>query len=152
MNRLVAPVLYASGFVSVAVGVVVMLSYIVYAIGFDNLTTPYANGDVAGACASLVVGGLVFGLIGRLLVLLERLRRRTVFDPLRRCALPYVTVTILAILLITTYENQAANGVSVFYGFAVICFLTASIAALTDALNLSLERRRFDRAGSGANP
>ena len=129
-----------------------MLSYIEYAIVLENLTTLYANGALAGALAILVVGGFVFALIGRLLVLLERLRRPTVFDHLRRCALLYVTVAILAVLLITTYETQAASGVSTYFGVAVICFLTASYAALTDALILPLERRHFERAGSDANP
>lgn len=150
--RLVVPVLYALGFVPVAVGVAVVLAYVEYGIGFDNLTTLYANGDVAAATVILAVGGVVFGLIGRLLVWLERPRRPTARDHLRRCALLYVMLGSLGILLVTTYESQAANGASLFYGFAVVCFLIASYAALIDALILSRERRHFDRAVSGGNP
>src|SRR5918998_149385 len=84
--RRMAPILYAAGLVPVMIGDMVVLSFVEDRIGFDNFTTFRYNGDVAAVASILVIGSLVFGLLGHTLVLLERLRTPTVRDHLRQCA------------------------------------------------------------------
>jgi Trk-type K+ transport system membrane component len=141
--------LYAAGFVPVMVGTVVVLSLVEDRIGFDNFTTFRYNGDVAAAASIFVIGGLIFGLLDQTLVWLERLRTPTVHDHLRHCAVLYVFMGTLSVLLVATYERLAAHGVSLGYGLAVVGLSTAGYAVLIDALLLLRHRRRSDYVDSG---
>ena len=124
--RFASPFLYAAGFVLVMIGDVVVVSFVERVFGFygqdggsPNFTTFRYNGDVVGAVATLAIGGVVFGLLALALVRLERLGGPTVGDHLRHCTALYVILGTLVILLLVTYENQAAHGVSPGYGVAV---------------------------------
>ena len=147
--RFVAPILYAVGFVPVMIGTIAVVSLVEDQIGFDNFTTFRYNGDVACAAAVLIIGGLVFGLLGQTLVWLERLRTPTFRDHLRRCAVFYVTMGALSVWLAANYEELAAHGVSLGYGLAVIGFFISGYAVLIDALLLLHHRRRPGYVGSG---
>jgi hypothetical protein len=147
--RLVAPILYAGGFVPVMIGTIVVVSFVEVQIGFDNSTTFRYTGDVAAVASILVIGSLVFGLLGQTLVLLERLRTPTFRDHLRHCAGLYLFMGALSVWLVATYEELAAHGVSLGYGLAVVGFFTAGYAVLIDALLLLHHRRRSDYADSG---
>ena len=141
--RFMAPVVCAMGFVPVTVGVIVVLSVIEKTIWFDNFTTLRYNGDGAAAASVLLFSSLVFGLLSKILVWLEGLHTPTLQDHLRHCVALYVLVGTLVVLLVATYENQAAHGVSLGYGMAVVALFTANYAILLDALNLLRHRRHF---------
>jgi cytochrome c oxidase subunit IV len=141
--RFAAPLLYAIGFVPVIIGVMVVLSVIEKTIWFDNLTTLRYNGDVAAATSVLLIGGLEFGLLGNILVWLEQTHAPTLQDHLRHCVALYVLAGSLVFLLVATYENQAAHGVSLGYGTAVVALFTASYAIVLDAAVLRRKRRHF---------
>lgn len=154
--RGVAPFLYAAGFVVTIIGVMATLSYAERTVGFydrdggsSNFTTLHYNGDVIGAATTLIVGGVVFGLLAVALLRLERLRRPTVRDHLRRCTALYVIGGTLMILLFATYEEQAAYGVSLGYAVAVGGLFTVGYAIAIDALVLWWQRQKCVRAGFG---
>ena len=147
--RFIAPILYAAGFVPVMVGVIVVLSLVENRMGFDNFTTFRYNGDVAVVASILVIGGLVFGLLGEIFVWLERLRTPTVRAHLRHCAALYVFMGTLGVWLVANYENLAAHGVSLGYGLAVVGLFTAGYAVFIDALLLLRQIRRSGFVESG---
>jgi Trk-type K+ transport system membrane component len=120
-----------------------------FVIGFDIFTPFRYNGDVVAAATILVIGGFVFGLLGKTLVWLERLRTPTFPDHLRRRAVLYVFMGILSFWLVTSYEHLAAHGVSMGYALAEVGFFTAGYAVLMDALLLLRHRRRSDYVDSG---
>jgi hypothetical protein len=154
--RVAAPFLYVAGLVVVMMGVMAALSFAERTVGFyewdggsPNFTTLHYNGDAVGAAATLVIGGVVFGLLALLLVRLERLRRPAIRDHLRHCTALYVILGILVILLLATYEDQAAHGVSLGYAVAVVAFSTVGYAIAVDALVLWRQRQRCVRASFG---
>jgi hypothetical protein len=147
--RTAAPILYAAGFAPGIVGTIVVVSVIETTIGFDNFTTFHNYGDVATTASAILIGTLVFGLLDRVFVWLEQLRRPTVRDHLRHCVVMYTILLILAVKLIATYESSAAYGISLGYGLAVTAFFIVGYAICVDAAILSLQRRRFDRASLG---
>lgn len=147
--RFVAPMLYAAGFVPVMIGTVVVLSFVENRIGFDNFNTFRYNGDVAAAASIIVIGGLIFGLLDQTLVWLERLRTPTLRDHLRHCAVLYVFMGTLSLLLVATYGRLAAHGMSLGYGMAVVGVFTVGYAVSIDALLLLRHRRRSDYVDSG---
>ena len=151
--RFTAPFLYAAGFVLVMIGDVAVLSFVERTTGFygqdggsPDFTTFRYNGDVVGAAATLVIGGVVFGLLALALVRLERLGGPTVGDHLRHCTALYVILGTLVILLLVTYENQAAHGVSLGYAVAVVAFFAVGYAITIDALVLWWQRRKHVQA------
>jgi len=154
--RAVAPLLYAAGFALVMLGAIAAVTLAERTIGFydqsgtPNLTTIRYNGDVAGAVAVLLLGGVVFGLIARALVWMEGLCGSTLEDHLRHCTAHYVVLVALAILLLATYENQAANGMSLGYGVGVAALMTVGYAIVIDALTLWWQRRKHARPSLGA--
>ena len=148
-----APFIYAAGLVLVMVGDIAVVSFVERTIGFYdrdgdsiNFITLRYNGDVLGAAATLVIGGVVFGLLALALVRLERLGEPNLGDHLRHCTALYVT---LVILLLVTYENQAAHGVSLGYGMAVVAFFAVGYAIIIDALVLWRQRRKYVQVSSG---
>lgn len=154
--RVLAPFLYAAGFVVVMMGVMAALSSAERTVGFygrdggsPNFTTLRYNGDVIAAAATLVIGGAVFGLLALVLVRLERLRRPDLRDHLRHCTALYVILGTLVILLPATYEGQAAYGVSLGYAVAVVAFFTVGYAIAVDALILWRQRLRYSRDALG---
>jgi magnesium-transporting ATPase (P-type) len=158
--RGVAPFLYVTGVALVLIGIISAATFVEFNVGFWNdkpglqpadLTTIRYNGDVVGAAATLVIGGLVFGLLALVLVRLERLRRPAIRDHLRHCAALYVILGTLLILLLATYENQAAHGVSLGYAVAVVAFFTVGYAIAVDALVLWRQRQRYVRASFGTS-
>jgi len=96
-----------------------------------------------------VIGGFVFGLLDLVLVWLERLRAPTLSGHLRHCAILYVLLGTLVVILIPTYENWAAHGVSLGYGLAMTAFFAVGYAISMDATILALQRRRFDHISLG---
>ena len=154
--RAAAPFLYAAGIVLVMIAVMVVLSFVESTVGFydrdgealDFIALRY-NGDFIGVAATLVIGGVVFGLLALALVRLERLGGPTVGDHLRHCTALYVILGTLVILLLVTYENQAAHGVSPGYGVAVVAFFVVGYAITIDALVLWWHRRKYVQAISG---
>lgn len=151
-----APFLYAAGFVLVMIGGIFAVSFVERTIGFYgqdggslNFTTLRYNGDVVGVAATLVIGGVVFGLLALVLVWLERLHAPTIGDHLLHCTALYVILVTLVILLLVTYENQAAHGVSVGYGVAVAAFFTVGYAVIVDALVPWWRRRNYVQTSSG---
>ena len=154
--RAVAPFLYAAGLVVVMIGVMAALSFAERTVGFygrdggsPNFTTLHLNGDVIGAAATLVIGGVVFGLLALMLVRLEGLRGPTIRDHLRHCTALYAILGTLMILLLATYEDQASYGVSLGYAVAVGGLLTVCYAIVIDALILWRQRQRCVRGGFG---
>jgi hypothetical protein len=152
----VAPFLYAAGLVIVMMGAMAALSFVERTVGFyerdggsPNFTTLHYNGDVVGATATLVIGGVVFGLLALMLVRLERLHRPAIRDHLRHCTALYVILGTLMNLLLATYEDQAAYGVSLGYAVAVGALFTVCYAIAIDALILWRQRQRCARAGFG---
>jgi hypothetical protein len=148
-TRAAAPFLYAAGIVLVMIAVMVVLSFVESTIGLydrdgetlDFITLRY-NGDLIGAAATLVIGSVVFGLLALALTRLERLIAPTIGDHLRHCTALYVILATLVILLLATYENQAAHGVSLGYGVAVAAFFTVGYGIVIDALVLWWQRRK----------
>jgi hypothetical protein len=53
------------------------------------------------------------------------------------------------VLLLVTYENQAAHGVSLGYGVAVVALFVVGYAIVIDALVLWRQRRRYVQVSSG---
>jgi hypothetical protein len=149
LARFLAPILYTAGFVPVMIGTISLVSYIEGLIGFDNFTTFRHNGDVAAAASVLVIGGLVFGLLGGALLRLEGLQRSTFRDHTWHCMVLCVFMATLGVWLVATYEHLAAQGVSLGRGLAVIGVSSAGYAILIDALLLLHQRRRSDLANSG---
>lgn len=156
--RFIAPVLYAAGFVPVMIGTIAALSFVERSIGFDDyssglsladLTTFRYNGDIAGAVATLSIGGSVFGLLSLDLLRLEQLRQVTALDHLRHCAFFYATLVLLGFWLMTAYENQTTHSISLGYGVAAGSFLTAGYAILVNALILFSRRRRSNHVNLG---
>ena len=154
--RAVAPFLYTAGLVVVMIGVMAALSFVERTVGFydrdggsPNFTTLRYNGDVIAAAATLVIGGVVFGLLALVLVRLERLRRPDIRDHLRHCTALYVILGTLVILLPATYEGQAAHGVSLGYAVAVVAFFTVGYAIAVDALILWWQRLPYSRDALG---
>ncbi len=151
-----APFIYAAGLVLVMVGDIAVVSFVERTVGFydrdggsPNFTTLRYNGDVIGAAATLVIGGVVFGLLALVLVRLERLGEPNIGDHLRHCTALYVILVTLVILLLVTYENQAAHGVSLGYGVAVAAFFAVGYAIIIDALVLWRQRRKYVQVSSG---
>ena len=152
-----APFLYAAGFVLVMSGDVAVISFVERTIGFwndkrglqpaDLITLPY-NGDVVAAAATLVIGGVVFGVLASVLLRLERLHGPAIGDHLRHCTALYVILATLMVLLLATYE-KAAHGMSLGYGVAVVAFFTIGYAILIDASVLWWQRRKYVQASSG---
>ena len=154
--RGVAPFLYAAGFIMVMMGDMAAVSFVERAIGFyeldggsANFATLRYNGDVIVAVATLIIGGAVFGLLALMLVRLERLHRPAIRDHMRHCVALYVILGTLLILLLATYENQAAYGVSLGYAVAVVAYFTVGYAIDVDALVLWRQRQRCVRASFG---
>jgi hypothetical protein len=153
--RVVAPFLYAAGLVVVVMGVAAALTFAERTVGFydrdggsPNFTTLYYNGDVVGAAATLVIGGVVFGLLALVLIRLERPGEPTVGDHLRHCTVLYVILGSLVLLLLVTYENQAAHGMSLGYGLAVVAFFVVNYAVIINALVLWRQRLRYVQTSS----
>ncbi len=151
---IMSPFIYAAGLVLVMIGDIILVSFVERIIGFYDrdgdplkLITLNYNGDVIGAVATLVIGGLVFGLLASAFVRLEGLRRPTFQDHLRHCAALYVILGTLVALLLVTYENQAAHGASLGYGVAVVTPFVAGYAIVIDGL--VLWRRRYVQVSSG---
>ncbi len=156
--RVVAPFLYITGVAPVLIGVISVATFVEFNVGFWNdkpglqladLTTIRYDGDVIGAAATLVIGGVVFGLLALMLVRLERLRRPAIRDHLRHCTASYVILGTLMFLLLATYEDQADYGVSAGYAVAFGGPLTVGYAIGIDALVLWRQRQRRLRAGFG---
>jgi hypothetical protein len=147
--RFVTPIAYAAGFVPVMIGAIAVISFVEDRIGFDNFTPFRYNGEVVSATTIPVIGGFVFGLLGKTLVWLERLRTSTFRDHLRRRAVLYVFMGTLSFWLVASYEHLAAHGVSMGYALAEVGFFTAGYAVLMDALLLLHHRRRSDYVDSG---
>ncbi|HKH11782.1 MAG TPA: hypothetical protein VKA73_11655 [Rubrobacter sp.] len=118
-------------------------------IQLADLTTLRYNGDVLAATSVFVLGGLVFGVLSLALSRSERAAVPTVLDHLRRCAVLYALLCGLVILLTVSYENQAAHGVSLGFGLAVIVCLAAAYAVLIDVLVCAWSRRRPPATSSG---
>ena len=151
--RAAAPFLYAAGLVLVMISVMVVLSFVESTIGFYDrngealdFVTLRHNGDVIVVAATLVIGGVVFGLLALALVWLERPIAPTIGDHLRHCTALYVILATLVILLLATYENQAAHGVSLGYGVAIAALFTVGYAIVIDALVLWWQGRKQVRA------
>jgi hypothetical protein len=154
--RGVAPFLYVAGFILVMMGDVAAVSFVERAVGFyerdggsANFTTLRYNGDVIVAVATLIIGGAVFGLLALMLERLERLHRPAIRDHMRHCTALYVILGTLVVLLLVTYENQAAHGVSLGYGVAVVALFVVGYAIVIDALVLWRQRRRYVQVSSG---
>ncbi len=154
--RGVAPLLYAAGFVMVMVGDMAAVSFVERTIGFyerdggsPNFTTLRFNGDVIVAVATFIIGGAVFGLLALMLERPERLHRPAIRDHMRHCTALYVILGTLVVLLLVTYENQAAHGVSLGYGVAVVALFVVGYAIVIDALVLWRQRRRYVQVSSG---
>ncbi len=139
-------------------GDVAVISFVERTIGFWNdkpglqpadLITLRYNGDVVAAAATLIIGGVVFGGLASVLLRLERLNGPAIGDHLRHCTALYVILATLMVLLLATYENQAAHGLSLGYGVAVVAFFTIGYALLIDALLLWWRRRKYVQASSG---
>ncbi len=82
-----------------------------------------------------------------LLLRLERLKRPTLLDHLRRCALLHSLVLLLCPLLVNFVDLGDFGGGG---AVAIIVFMAAAYAAMVDTLVLFITRRRFDRRGGGA--
>ena len=156
--RVVAPFLYALGLFSVLVGTISVVTFAERRLGFWNdkpgiqladLTALSYNGDLLVVTTILLLGGTVFGALALALPRVERLAAPTVLDHLRHCALLYALLCGLVFLLTVSYANQAAHGISLGYGAAVVVFLTAGYATLIDALVWVWSRRRFPPTSSG---
>lgn len=160
----VYPIFHAAGMVFVFVSIWSVLSFVEYNVGFhdfesgiglDNFTTIHANGDIVAAVAILVIGGMVFGVLGRTLMWLERLHRPTVWDHIRYCIVLYVISGFLGIILISAYEanfgaSVPAGSLTAGYIATILCFLIAGYAIFLNALMLMRKRHRNSANSGGA--
>ena len=154
-TRSLAPLLYAAGEVVVVAGVVKTMVLVEGAIGFENFTTLYLQGDVATIAAISLIGGVVFGALAGTLVRLEDPRPSGIRDHLRHCLLLYAAIALSVVLLVENYNANyggAASGVSGGYVIALLVSLTASYAVLIDALILVRAGRRSFPSTAGESP
>ena len=156
--RGVAPFLCALGLFPVLVGTMSVVAFAERRLGFWNdslgiqladLTTLRYNGDLLVVMTIFLLGGVVFGVLASVLLRLERLHGPTIGDHLRQCTALYVILATLVVLLLATYENQAAHGVSLGYGVAVVALFAIGYAILIDALLLWRQRQKYVRASLG---
>jgi hypothetical protein len=156
--RAMAPFLYALGLFPVLVGTMSVVTFAERRLGFWNdspgiqladLTTLRYNGDLLVVMTIFLLGGIVFGVLASVILRLERLHGPAIGDHLRHCTALYVILATLVVLLLATYENQAAHGVSLGYGVAVVALFAIGYAILIDALALWQQRQRYVRASLG---
>lgn len=131
-TKLATPVVYAIVFVLTAfLSITVLFEY-----DFSSLPL------IVFWALPMLLFALSFGVFGWGLLLLERLRRPTVLDHLRRCALLYVTlIPIASVLLLAIHSGNADAG----YAIVLAVVLSAIYAIFVDALILFVARLRSGR-------
>lgn len=158
--RLADPVLHAAGIVPVMLASLVVVSFVERSIGFGDYapgfvladaTTLRYNGDVVIVAVIVVLGGLVFSGSSRILVWLEGLRTPSLKDHLRHCFVLYAVLGLLSIYLVASYQNSAANGISLGYFLAATCCFVTGHAVLINGLTLVMQRRRVSHQSHRSN-
>jgi hypothetical protein len=155
----VIPMLYAIGVVPVAIGVLWVLLFVEYRIGFyspepgfglDNLVTLYFNGDVAGAVAIVAIGAPVFALLGWGLGRLGGVQQPTLGDHLCRCAFLYAFVVILGAMFAVELARNLALGKPMYEVPLVVgIWLVAGFGIFMDAVVLLLKRQHAQHTEHG---
>ncbi len=151
VKLLISPSLYFAGVVPVAVGIFVVFGTMEYGgrleqygellYRYDNVTPSV---DEVGLAFILVIGGLVFGLLGRTLISLERLGCPKLTDHLRRCTCFYLFLVIATPMLIQeSVKAYRVPGYPPPEFLSQVAWLLAGCAILMDAL-LLVWRRRFN--------
>lgn len=92
----------------------------------------------------LLVFGVVFVAVNRLVMRLEDSQRLTILDHFRRCAFLYAAFALLGVLLLAFWDTDAGPE----YGAALLIFLCSGYAILLDALVPLCGRRRLRNIGS----
>lgn len=146
---LVNPFLYFAGMLPVVVGVAVAFSSIEYGGILYEYVEPLYRYDEIGLAPIIVIGGLVFGVLGWALVLMERLRCPKFIDHLRHCGYLYTFFAILNAVLIPDYLEGLRSGYPGVETQGQVVWLVAALGISVDALVLFWRRRRFERVESG---
>lgn len=156
MRLFVLPFLYFASMVLVVTGIFVMFYAMEYGgplhphveplYRYDEMTSRI---DEIVLAVILVIGGLVFGLCGRLLLLMEGRRPPTFVDHLRRCAYLYVFFVILSAVLIPNYVEGVRAGYPGVETQEEVVWLVAAYGIVVDALMLAWRRWRLERLEPG---
>lgn len=107
---------------------------------------------IAGAfLTTLLVFGVLFGGLGRLLLRWERVSMPGLIDHLRRCALLYGALLLLGSMFFWAVEFPPSSDVGFGYGVALLTFLCIAYSIVLDAALVFLERRRYARTDLGGS-
>jgi hypothetical protein len=142
--RNAAPLLYAAGFVFVAVGAWRVVSFLWYLFHYSDTFL-----FVLSVAVVFLIGVAVFGVLELLFVRFERLSRPSGWDHLRHCVLLYVALVPSALLSAAYLWSYLADGGSTrAWIFVLLAFLASGCGVLFDALVLT-RIWRLHLAGSG---
>ena len=143
--RTAAPILYAAGFVFVAVGAWRVASSLWYIFHYSDTLL-----FVFSVVMVFLIGVTVFGVLELFLVRFERLSRPNVWDHLRHCVLLYVVFVPSALLSTAFLWSYLAYGGSAgAWIFELLAFLASGSGILLDASVLN-RIRRLQLVDSGA--
>jgi hypothetical protein len=114
----------------------------------------YPLGITLGAAIAVVVliGVVVFGVLGWGLPRAEGLQRPTVWDHLRHCSLLYLALVPVVFLLVSylvAYVNTGPGHAPGAWFEVTLAFVSATLGLLIDARGLLRRRRRANRTSAG---